>query len=79
MIYMMLHLMSVGLVEDRSAEDDDVADDAEAVEDAQSCHQAEEGGLQHDDNEDEDEEDDFEEDRTNTETPILKAFRTIAR
>ena len=55
MIYMMVHLMSVRLVENRSAEDDDVADDAEAVEDAQSCHQAEEGGLQHDDNEDEDE------------------------
>ena len=46
--------MSVRLVEDRSAEDDDVADDAEAVEDAQSCHQAQEGGLQHDDSEDED-------------------------
>ena len=33
---MMLHLMSVGLVEDGSAEDDDIADDAEAVEDAQA-------------------------------------------
>ena len=78
MIYMMVHLMSVGLVENRSAEDDDVADDAEAVEDAQSCHQAEEGGLQHDDNEYEDEEDDFEEDRNNPETAILKAFGTIS-
>ena len=70
---MILHLMSVRLVEDGSAEDDDVANDAEAVEDAQCCHQAEEGGLQHDDNEDEDGDDDGE-DRTSPETAILKAF-----
>ena len=78
MIYMMLHLMSVRLVEDRSAEDDDVADDAEAVEDAQSCHQAQEGGLQHDDNEDEDGEGNNGDYRSNPETAILKAFGIIA-
>ena len=77
MIYMMVHLMSVRLVENRSAEDDDVADDAEAVEDAQSCHQAQEGGLQHGDSEDEDKEDDNGEYRSNPETAILKAFGTI--
>ena len=78
MIYMMVHLMSVRLVENRSAEDDDVADDAEAVEDAQSCHQAEEGGLQHDDNEDEDGEGNNGDYRSNPETAILKAFGIIA-
>ena len=75
---MILHLMSVRLVEDRPAEDDDVAGDAEAVEDAQCCHQAEEGGLQHDDNEDEDEEHNNGEKRSNPETAILKAFVIIA-
>lgn len=75
---MMLHLMSVGLVEDGSAEDDNVANDAEAVEDAQGCHQAEEGGLQHDDNEDEDEEDNNREYRSNPETAISKALGIIA-
>ena len=75
---MILHLMSVRLVEDGSAEDDDVADDAEAVEDAQCCHQAEEGGLQHEDNEDEDGENNKDEYRSNPETAILKAFGIIA-
>ena len=75
---MILHLMSVRLVENGPAEDDDVADDAEAVEDAQCCHQSEEGGLQHDDNENEGEEHNNEENRSNPETAILKAFRIIA-
>ena len=75
---MILHLMSVRLVKDRPAEYDDVADDAKAVEDAQCCHQSEEGGLQHDDNEDEDGENNNEEYRGNPETAISKAFGIIA-
>ena len=42
----MSHLVPVGLIEDRSCEDDDIEDDAETVEEREGGDKPEEAGLE---------------------------------